>query len=512
MDMTTLVVILLSNLVVAAVAGGVIYYLFQQLQKSKQHNVLTDDEAAIAADKRVRQKIAEAEKESENIVLEARSESKKIIALAKELEQEVNEREKNLLSRAKNLDQRFDELENKEKEVADQKEQVKQQRQQLSSELEKIAHMTRQDASDLLKKEVEQDLKQWTAKQVKEAEFEVKRESEDRARDILVDAMQKGASDFVAESTTTTVEITDEGIKSKIIGREGRNIRTFQRLTGVDIIVDEGPGQVTISCFDPIRREVAALALKKLLKTGVIHPTAIEETVKNIKSEVLKEIRRTGEKIAYDTGFSDLPEEIIKLLGRYKYRFSYGQNLAKHSLEMVNMGAYIAGEVGADVRMTKLACLLHDIGKVLTHDFEGKPHHHISGDIVRKYLKDEKLANAVESHHGDIEPKSIEAVLVAIADHISGARQGARRDTHEEYIKRVTTLEAIAKKYPEVEEAFALQAGREIRVIVRPESTSDEDTILLARRIAKEIEDSKATQGNVKVTAIRELRVEEVAK
>ncbi|MCA9379495.1 HD domain-containing protein, partial [Candidatus Dojkabacteria bacterium] len=225
-----------------------------------------------------------------------------------------------------------------------------------------------------------------------------------------------------------------------------------------------------------------------------------------------KEIRKTGEKIAYDTGLNDLPDEIIMYLGRFKYRFSYGQNLVKHSLEMVNIGAQLAGELGADVRMVKLACLLHDIGKVMTHEYEGKPHHHISGDIVRKFFKDEKLANAVESHHGDIEAKSLEAMIVMIADHISGARPGARRDSYDDYVKRVTALEEIAKQYSSVKEAFAVQAGREVRVIVKPDETSDKDTKVLAHKIAKEIEDTQSYPGSVKVTVIRELRVVEEAK
>jgi ribonuclease Y len=385
-------------------------------------------------------------------------------------------------------------------------------RDSIQQQLESIAQLTRAEAESALKDEVAQDMKSWMAKQVKEAEAEVKRNADDKAREILVEAMQNGATDFVVETTTTTFDIADEGLKGKIIGKEGRNIRTFERLTGVDIIVDEAPNQVTVSCFDPIRREVAAIAVQKLIKDGRVHPTSIEDTVRNVKKDLLREIRKTGEKIAYDTGLNDIPEEVIMLLGRFKYRFSYGQNLAKHSLEMVNIGAHIAGELGADVRLTKLACLLHDIGKVLTHEYEGKPHHHISGDIVRKYFKDEKLANAVESHHEDIEPKSLEAVIVMIADNISGARPGARRDSYDDYLKRVTALEEIAKQYSSVQEAFAVQAGREVRVIVKPEKSSDEDTKLLAHKIAKEIEATQNYPGTVKVTVIRELRVVEEAK
>jgi ribonuclease Y len=372
--------------------------------------------------------------------------------------------------------------------------------------------MTREEAKIELMRQTEEELRTQIAKKVKEAEYTIQNSVDEKAKELLVDAMQRSATDYVAETTATTIDIDNEELKGKIIGKEGRNIRTFEKLTGVDIIVDEAPNQVTLSCFDPIRREVGALALAKLLKDGRVHPGSIEETIKNIKVEVAKEIKRTGEKMAYDAGFPDLPVEIVKLLGRFKYRFSYGQNLVKHTLEMVSIGEALAMEVGADINLVKKACLLHDLGKVLTHEIEGKPHHHISGDIVRKYLKDEVLANAVESHHGDIEPKSTEAILVQIADAISGARPGARKDNYEDYVKRVKALEDIAKQYDQVHEAYAIHAGREVRVIFRPEKASDEDVIVLTRKIAKEIEETQNYPGSVKVTAIREFRVEEAAK
>ncbi|KXK08342.1 MAG: Ribonuclease Y [candidate division WS6 bacterium OLB21] len=323
---------------------------------------------------------------------------------------------------------------------------------------------------------------------------------------------KKSATDYVSESTATTIDIESEEVKGKIIGKEGRNIRTFERLTGVDIIVDEAPNQVTLSCFDPIRREVAALALQKLLKDAEFILVASKTLSKTLRTNLPKKLNEPEKKMAYDAGFSDLPQEVIKLLGRFKYRYSYGQNLVKHSMEMVNLGAQLASEVGANVELTKKACLLHDIGKVLTHEIEGKPHHHISGDIVRKYLKDEVLANAVESHHGDIEPKTTEAILVQIADAISGARPGARRDNYEDYVKRVKALEDIAKQYESVKEAYAIHAGREVRVIFKPDVASDEDVTLLSHKIAKEIEETQSYPGSVKVTGIREYRVTEEAK
>lgn len=503
--------IIIVVLLVGIAGGGV--YLFTQLQKGKGVKSAVDsEEALLLADSRAKAKLIEAEKEALELRSKAQEETQRMIKELEARERELTERERKLLDRAKSLDQRFDDIDSKERGLEQAKKDVKALRAKVGTELEAIAKMTKAEAETALKSEVEKELGSWTVKQIKEAEAQIKRDSEERARNILIEVMQNSATDYVAETSTTTFDISDEALKGKIIGREGRNIRAFERLTGVDIIVDEAPNQITISCFDPIRREIATVALQKMLKDGRIHPAAIEETVRNVKKDLVREIRRTGEKLAYESGFSDLPEDIIMLLGRYKYRFSYGQNLAKHSLEMVHIASQLASEMKADVRLAKLACLLHDIGKVMTHEYEGKPHHHISGDIVRKYLKDEKLANAVESHHGDIEAKCIEAEIVKIADAISGARPGARRDSYDEYVKRISALEQIAKQYPSVEEAFAVQAGREVRVVVRPDSTSDEDTKILAHKIAKEIEQTQTYAGVVKVTVIRELRVVEEAK
>jgi len=508
MEALLLVIIVL---LVGVAAGG--FYLFQQLEKNKNAKPVFDsEEAMIKADSKASARLLQAEKEALEIRARAQQEAQRVVKEVETRERELVERERKLIDRSKTVDQRFDEIDNQEKALDQAKKDVKVLRAKVATELEVIAQLTREEAEKALKSEIERDLSAWSAKQVKEAEAQVKRDSEEKARDILIEVMQNSATDYVAETTTTTFEIADEALKGKIIGREGRNIRAFERLTGTDIIVDEAPNQITISCFDPIRREVATIALQKMLKDGRIHPAAIEETVRNVKKDLLREVRRNGEKLADEAGFPDLPEDIILLLGRFKYRFSYGQNLAKHSLEMVNIASQLAAEMKADVRLAKLACLLHDIGKVMTHEYEGKPHHHISGDIVRKYLKDEKLVNAVESHHGDIESKSVEAEIVKIADAISGARPGARRDTYDEYVKRVSALEEIAKQYPSVEEAYAVQAGREVRVVVRPESSSDEDVRVLAHKIAKEIEQTQTYAGVVKVTVIRELRVVEEAK
>lgn len=516
MDPTLIVIIALSILATGS-AGVAIALNFSKKSletklKDKQFLAMSEEEAIEKASLKAKNIILEAEKEATNIKSSA---SDQIREQKKEIEteeQRINARERQIIDRSKNLDERFEKLENQEKALEQAKKDLRKVRDQLNTQFEKLSQMTREEAKTELLRQTEEELKSQIAQKVKEAEYTIQNSVDDKARELLIEAMQRSATDYVAETTATTIDIDNEELKGKIIGKEGRNIRTFEKLTGVDVIVDEAPNQVTLSCFDPIRREVGALALAKLLKDGRVHPGSIEETIKNIKVEVAREIKRTGEKMAFDTGFSDLPVEIVKLLGRFKYRFSYGQNLVKHTMEMVSIGESLATETGADINLVKKACLLHDIGKVLTHEIEGKPHHHISGDIIRKYLRDEKLANAVESHHGDIEPRSLEATIVQIADAISGARPGARKDNYEDYVKRVKALEDIAKQYDQVHEAYAIHAGREVRVIFKPERASDEDVILLSKKIAKEIEETQNYPGSVKITAIREFRVEESAK
>ncbi|HRN85848.1 MAG TPA: ribonuclease Y [Candidatus Dojkabacteria bacterium] len=514
--METILLIVLS--IIATGGLGASYMLtrnkkeLEKKLKDPKFVDISEDEAIRKASLKAQNTILEAEREADKIKTEAMKQTTELKQTVLAEEKRLDEREKKLVDRAKVLDERFESIENKEKAVEQAKKDVKRRSEKITEELQKLARLSPEEAKKLVMDRTEEELKSYVARKIREADFEIQSTSEKVSREILVDVMQKSATDYVAESTATTIDIENEELKGKIIGKEGRNIRTFERLTGVDIIVDEAPNQVTLSCFDPIRREVAALALQKLLKDGRVHPGSIEETIYGIKNELSKEIKRTGEKLAYDSGCNDLPQEVIKLLGRFKYRFSYGQNLIKHSMEMVNLGGQLASELGADVNFVKKACLLHDIGKVLTHEIEGKPHHHISGDVVRKYLKDEKLANAVESHHGDIDTTSLEAEIVKIADAISGARPGARKDSYENYVKRVKGLEDIAKKYEGVEEAYAIHAGREVRVIFKPSIASDDDVVITTHKIAKEIEETQNYPGSVKVTAIRELRVTEEAK
>lgn len=511
--------ILLVFMSVLATAGlaGTVYLFFLNKNLEKRLNdpkvlELTEEQAIDRASTKARNIILEAEKESMKIRTSADEYARNTSKIAEEKEARLDNREKALLDRSKSLDERYAKLEQAEASIENTKEQLKKLRESTVAKLEQIAGMTKDEARKMLIEELEHDLREMSAKKIREAEMTLESTIEDKAKDLLIDAMQKSATDYVSETTSTTFEIEKEELKGKIIGKDGRNIRSFERMTGVDIIVDEAPNLVTVSSFDPIRREVAALAIQKLLKDGRVHPGTIEESVQNIKEEVAKEIRKTGEKLAYDSGFNDLPLEIIKLLGRFKYRFSYGQNLVKHTLEMVNIGQQLAQEVGADVQLVKKACLLHDIGKVLTHEIEGKPHHHISGDIVRKYLKDEKLANAVEAHHGDIPAKSKEALLLQIADAISGARPGARKDNYEDYVKRIKALEDIAVSQKGVKQAFAIHAGREVRVLVDPSEADDKYAEVLAYKIAKQIEETQNYPGTVKVNVIREVRFTGEAK
>ena len=527
-------------IIVLIVLVPVLGFMYKQNQDTKRllseksSVAYSEEEAINKASAKAKNTILEAEKKAVEITAES---EKKALQLRRKTDQQLNElrtqaeadikksrdrlnqeqkgldtRERQLLERSNTLDEASENIAKKERSLDQAKKDVEKNRQRIITELEKIAGMTRDEAKQKIENEIEQDLASHIARKIKEAETRIERTIDEKAKEALIDVMQKSATDYVAEATSTTIDIANEDLKGKIIGKEGRNIRALQRLTGVDVIVDEAPNQVTLSCFDPIRREVAAGTLTRLLSDGRVHPGSIEETVIKVKNDLAKQIKKNGEELASQAGFEDLPNEVILLLGRYKYRFSYGQNLGKHSLEMVNMGAQLASEVGADVQMTKLACLLHDIGKVLAHEQEGKPHHHISGDIIRKYLKDDKLANAAEAHHGDIEANSKEAIIVQIADAISGSRPGSRHNNHDDYVKRIRALEDIAKQYDQVKEAYAIHAGREVRVIINSAVATDDEAKVVSHKIAKEIESTQNYPGSVKVTTIREYRVQDEAK
>ena len=465
-------------------------------------------------------KTAEAKKKES--LLEIKEES---IKNKNELEKETKERrselqryEKRVLSKEETLDKKSEAIERREAGFTAKEEELKQREakveelsQQRVQELERISGLTSEQAKEYLLKTVEEDVKHDTAKMIKELEAQAKEEADKKAKEYVVTAIQRCAADHVAETTISVVQLPSDEMKGRIIGREGRNIRTLETLTGVELIIDETPEAVVLSGFDPIRREVARIALEKLIVDGRIHPARIEEMVEKAQKEVDTMIREEGEAAALEVGVHGIHPELIKLLGRMKFRTSYGQNALKHSIEVAQLSGLLAGEIGLDVRLAKRAGLLHDIGKSIDHDVEGS-HIQIGVDLCRKYKESATVINAVEAHHGDVEPETLIACVVQAADTISAARPGARRETLETYTNRLKQLEDITNQFKGVDKSFAIQAGREIRVMVVPEQVSDADMVLLARDIAKQIEFELEYPGQIKVNVIRESRVTDYAK
>ena len=465
-------------------------------------------------------KTAEAKKKES--LLEIKEES---IKNKNELERESMERrselqryEKRVLSKEEALDKKSEAIERreagftaKEEELRQREAKVEELSQQRVQELERISGLTSEQAKEYLLKTVEEDVKHDTAKMIKELEAQAKEEADKKAKEYVVTAIQRCAADHVAETTISVVQLPSDEMKGRIIGREGRNIRTLETLTGVELIIDDTPEAVVLSGFDPIRREVARIALEKLIVDGRIHPARIEEMVEKAQKEVDTMIREEGEAAALEVGVHGIHPELIKLLGRMKFRTSYGQNALKHSVEVAQLSGLLAGEIGLDVRLAKRAGLLHDIGKSIDHDVEGS-HIQIGVDLCRKYKESPTVINAVEAHHGDVEPETLIACVVQAADTISAARPGARRETLETYTNRLKQLEDITNQFKGVDKSFAIQAGREIRVMVVPEQVSDADMVLLARDIAKQIEFELEYPGQIKVNVIRESRVTDYAK
>ena len=465
-------------------------------------------------------KTAEAKKKES--LLEIKEES---IKNKNELEKETKERrselqryEKRVLSKEEALDKKSEAIERreagftaKEEELRQREAKVEELSQQRVQELERISGLTSEQAKEYLLKTVEEDVKHDTAKMIKELEAQAKEEADKKAKEYVVTAIQRCAADHVAETTISVVQLPSDEMKGRIIGREGRNIRTLETLTGVELIIDDTPEAVVLSGFDPIRREVARIALEKLIVDGRIHPARIEEMVEMAQKEVDTMIREEGEAAALEVGVHGIHPELIKLLGRMKFRTSYGQNALKHSIEVAQLSGLLAGEIGLDVRLAKRAGLLHDIGKSIDHDVEGS-HIQIGVDLCRKYKESPTVINAVEAHHGDVEPETLIACVVQAADTISAARPGARRETLETYTNRLKQLEDITNQFKGVDKSFAIQAGREIRVMVVPEQVSDADMVLLARDIAKQIEFELEYPGQIKVNVIRESRVTDYAK
>ena len=469
------------------------------------------DEALKVAETKKREALLEAKEESLRTKNEAERE-------AKERRAEIQRMERRVMNREENLDKKSEALEKKEASLAAKEEALtarKRETEELYNkelqELERISGLTSEQAKEYLLRTVEEDVKHDTARLIKELETQAKEEASKKAKEYVVTAIQKCAADHVSESTVSVVNLPSDEMKGRIIGREGRNIRTLETITGVDLIIDDTPEAITVSSFDPVRREIARLALEKLIVDGRIHPTRIEDMVEKARKEVERTIREEGERACYETGVHNLNPELVKILGRQKYRTSYGQNVLNHSMEVSHIAGLMAAELGVDVALAKRAGLLHDLGKSIDHEVEGS-HVQLGADLARKYKENPVVVNAIESHHGDVEPKTVIAVLVQAADAISAARPGARRENVENYIRRLQKLEELTGSYPGVDKAFAIQAGREVRIMVKPEVVSEDNMVLLARDVAKKIEAELEYPGQIKVNVIRETKAVEYAK
>ena len=513
---SVIIAVVITLLVTAVVVYFVTTAYYKKVTEAKIGN----------ADEKAREIIDEAVKTAETkkreAMLEAKEES---IRVKNDLDKEVKERraeigrsERRIVQKEENLDKKLEAIEKREAGFAAKEEEINRQKAQVAKlneervkELERISGLTSEQAKDYLLKTVEEDVKIDTAKLIKEMEHKAKEEADKKAKEYVVTAIQKCGADHVAETTISVVQLPNDEMKGRIIGREGRNIRTLETLTGVDLIIDDTPEAVILSGFDPIRREVARIALEKLIVDGRIHPARIEEMVEKAQKEVETMIREEGEAATLEVGVHGIHPELVRLLGRMKFRTSYGQNALKHSIEVAQLSGLLAAEIGVDVRTAKRAGLLHDIGKSVDHDMEGS-HIQIGVDLCRKYKESPIIINAVEAHHGDVEPESLIACIIQAADTISAARPGARRETLETYSNRLKQLEDISNGFKGVEKSFAIQAGREIRIMVVPEQISDADMVLLARDISKQIEAELEYPGQIKVNVIRESRVTDYAK
>lgn len=512
MDFNTVVIIIISALVTFVLG----YFLRKYLAEAK----------IISAEAEAKKIIDEANKGAEakkrEILLEAKEE---VLKLRNEVEKEHRERrselqrlERRLVQKEETLDRKVDSIEKKEEELNKKDLEIEAVKTKLTDiynrqlvELERISGLTSDDAKQILLADIEKEIQHEAAILIKDIENKAKEEGEKRARNIISLAIQRCAADHVAEATVAVIPLPSDEMKGRIIGREGRNIRAFETLTGIDLIIDDTPEAVILSGFDPIRREVARIALERLVVDGRIHPARIEEMVEKAQKDVNTQIREAGEQASFETGVHGLHPEIVTLLGRLKFRTSYGQNVLKHSIEVAHLSGLMAAELGVDVQVAKRAGLLHDLGKSVDHEVEG-PHVAIGVDLARKYRESHEIIHAIAAHHGDEEPKTIIAVLVQAADAVSAARPGARRETLESYIKRLTKLEEIASSFEGVEKSFAIQAGREVRIMVKPDKIDDLAAVRLVREVAKRIENELDYPGQIKVVIIRETRVVEYAK
>ena len=459
--------------------------------------------------------LADAKTKASDIVLKAKDEALKIENERRKewqkTENRLADREKTLDNKLEELDRRAEKLRAHEDEVDKLKNEIRDIRSRQQEKLEKIAGLKKKDAADKLMQMTERDIKQDLVGLVSKLQHDAMDDAEERAQMILVTAMERMSSEVTAERTVTAVKLTDDEMKGRIIGKEGRNIQALQRETGVDILVDDTPGMIILSSFDPVRRQVARLSLEMLMKDGRIHPARIEEVVAKAKKQIEKEVRQAGEDAMRETGVVGIPKEMLLLLGELKFRTSFGQNVLKHSTEMAQIAGMIAEEIGADVRITKIATLLHDVGKAVSHKIEGK-HHHIGAELARKYGMDERIVHAIEAHHDDIEATTPEAIIVRVCDAASAARPGARNVSAENFAERMRDLENVATSFEGIDKAYAISAGREVRVIVKPQTIDDLSAIKLARDIATKIESTMQYPGTIKVNVIRETRAIEFAK
>ena len=507
------IISILLGIAVGIIAG---YFVRKNIYESRigQANSEADRIIKQAEDdsKRIhKEKLLEAQEEIHKLRTESERENKERRSDLQKFERRVIQKEEILDKKLQNLEQKETSLGDKLKNVAKKEEEIEAIKTQQLEKLESISGITSDKAKEIILTNAERDVRREMSIMIKEIESQAKEEAEKKSREIIGYAIQKCAADHVAETTVTVVNLPNDEMKGRIIGREGRNIRTLETLTGIDLIIDDTPEAVILSGFDPIRREVARIALEKLIADGRIHPARIEEMVDKARKEVENIIKEYGEQAAFETGVHGLHPELVKLLGRLNYRTSYGQNVLKHSIEVAHIAGIMAAEIGADIRLAKRAGLLHDIGKAVDHEMEGT-HVEIGMDLLKRYKESKEVIHAMSTHHGDYEPQTIEAVLVTAADAISAARPGARRETLEAYIRRLEKLEEIANSYEGVDKSFAIQAGREIRIMVKPENVSDEDIHLLARDMTKRIEDELEYPGQIKVIIIRETRAIEYAK
>ena len=507
--------------VIAFVAAAIIFFPLGISYRKK-----VSEKEISSAEEEARRIINEAIKSSESKKREALLEAKEEILRARsEYEKEEKSRradlqkqERRLQQKEESLDRKTENIERKEEALAQKHAQADQEQEEIqgikraqTEMLERISGFTAEEAKNYLIAQVESQVTHEAAMKIKEIEQRAKEEADQKAREIVATAIQRCAADHVAEVTVSVVPLPNDEMKGRIIGREGRNIRTIETLTGVDLIIDDTPEAITVSCFEPVRREVARVALEKLIADGRIHPTHIEEMVEKARREVDAVIKSEGERAALETGVRGLHPEVQKMLGRLHYRTSYGQNVLQHSIEVSHIAGLMASELGVDVNMAKRAGLLHDIGKALDHEFEGT-HVNLGVEFCRKYLEKEDVLNAIQAHHGDVECRTLEACLVQAADAVSAARPGARRENLENYIKRLEKLEEITGTYPGVEKSYAIQAGREVRVMVKPEQVSEDQMVILARELANRIENELEYPGQIKVHVIRETKVVEYAK